>query len=47
MDIILAILPWRIVWNLTMNKKEKVGVLLAMSMGVLYAASDVVSPPSR
>jgi len=36
MDIVLAIIPWRIIWNLTMNKKEKFGVLFAMSMGVLY-----------
>jgi hypothetical protein len=35
MDIILAILPWKIIWKLTMNKKEKIGVLLAMNMGVL------------
>ena len=35
MDIILALLPWRIVLTLTLNKKEKIGVLLAMSMGIL------------
>jgi len=35
MDILLAILPWKIVWSLTMNKKEKLGVAVAMSMGVL------------
>ena len=36
MDMVLAIIPWRIIWSLTMNKKEKFGVLFAMSMGVLY-----------
>ncbi len=41
MDIVLAILPWKIIWALTMNRKEKVGVMVAMSMGVLYA---VLSP---
>ena len=36
MDIVLAFVPWKIIWTLTMNKKEKFGVLFAMSMGVLY-----------
>jgi hypothetical protein len=40
MDIVLAVVPWRIIWSLTMNKKEKSGILIAMSMGILYA-----SPP--
>lgn len=35
MDFILALLPWRIIWGLQMKKKEKVGVALAMSMGIL------------
>jgi len=35
MDIVLAILPWRIIWKLTMNKKERFAVLFAMSIGVL------------
>jgi hypothetical protein len=35
MDIVLAVLPWKIIWPLTMNKTEKIGVLLAMNMGVL------------
>lgn len=44
MDIVLAILPWWIIWPLTMSTKEKVGVLLAMSMGVLYVLdSRIVS----
>ncbi|KAK4120726.1 hypothetical protein N657DRAFT_648913 [Parathielavia appendiculata] len=33
-DIVLAILPWKIIWNLTINKREKLGALVAMSMGV-------------
>jgi hypothetical protein len=40
MDITLALLPWEILRHLTMNKKEKIAVMLAMSMGVLY-----VDPP--
>jgi hypothetical protein len=31
----LAMLPWKILWRLQMERKEKVGVLVAMSMGVL------------
>ncbi|KAK5654249.1 hypothetical protein OQA88_7424 [Cercophora sp. LCS_1] len=33
-DITLAILPWRIIWTVAINKKDKIGALLAMSMGV-------------
>jgi hypothetical protein len=35
MDIVLAVVPWKIIWTLTMNKREKTGVLIAMSMGIL------------
>ncbi len=35
MDIVLAIIPWKIVWNVAINKREKFGALVAMSMGVL------------
>lgn len=35
LDIVLAFLPWKIILSLTLNKKEKIGVLLAMSMGIL------------
>jgi hypothetical protein len=35
MDIVLALLPWRIIWVSTMQRKEKLGALAAMSMGVL------------
>lgn len=35
MDIVLAILPWKIIWGLSMNKREKFGVLVAMGMGFL------------
>lgn len=34
-DFVLALLPWTIVWNLQMRKKEKIGVACAMSLGVL------------
>jgi len=35
MDIALALLPWKLIWSLQMQKKEKLGVAIAMSMGVL------------
>jgi hypothetical protein len=35
MDIFLALLPWKIILTLSLNRKEKTGVLIAMSMGVL------------
>ena len=34
-DITLAMLAWQLVWNLKMQRKEKIGVGVAMSMGVL------------
>jgi hypothetical protein len=35
MDVLLAMLPWKIIWNLQMKRREKIGVGLAMSMGIL------------
>ncbi|KAL7628436.1 hypothetical protein AAE478_002639 [Parahypoxylon ruwenzoriense] len=35
MDFALAFFPWKIVWKTQMKKKEKIGVALAMSFGVL------------
>ena len=47
MDIVLAVLPWKIIWHITINKREKFGALVAMSMGVLYASqSRPLSTPS-
>jgi len=34
-DVLFALLPWHLVWGLRMRKKEKVGVVVAMSMGVM------------
>ncbi len=34
-DVLFAVLPWHLVWGLKMRKKEKIGVVVAMSMGVL------------
>ncbi|KAK3490065.1 hypothetical protein B0T13DRAFT_85677 [Neurospora crassa] len=40
MDIVLAVLPWCLIWDLHMQRKEKVGIGIAMSMG-LFAACTV------
>lgn len=34
-DVLFALLPWRLLWGLGMRTKEKFGLVLAMSMGVL------------
>ncbi len=35
MDIVLALMPWIVVWNAVISKKEKLSALFATSMGVL------------
>lgn len=35
MDMILALLPWKVVWSLQMKTREKIGVGLAMNLGML------------
>jgi hypothetical protein len=35
MDFTLALLPWTFLSQLRMRKKEKIGVGIAMSMGVM------------
>jgi hypothetical protein len=35
MDFALALLPWKMLWGLQMKKREKVGVGIAMSLGLL------------
>ncbi|KAK4038326.1 hypothetical protein C8A01DRAFT_48028 [Parachaetomium inaequale] len=35
MDILLALLPWKIIWTVAINKREKLGALVAMSAGVI------------
>ncbi|KAF9877419.1 hypothetical protein CkaCkLH20_05119 [Colletotrichum karsti] len=41
-DFILALLPWKIVLGLQMKKHEKIGVAVAMSMGVLAGVMGVM-----
>ncbi|KAK3937025.1 hypothetical protein QBC46DRAFT_295108 [Diplogelasinospora grovesii] len=42
MDIVLALVPWKLIWTLTMNKKEKFGVMVAMSMGVFAGITSFI-----
>jgi hypothetical protein len=35
LDFVLALLPWQILMSLTMKKREKVGVAVAMSLGAM------------
>ncbi len=35
LDFVLALLPWQIIWRLQMKTREKFGVGIAMSMGIL------------
>ncbi|KAK3317380.1 hypothetical protein B0T19DRAFT_434879 [Cercophora scortea] len=42
MDIVLALLPWTIVWKLQMRRKEKIGVGIAMSMGVFAGCTAFI-----
>jgi hypothetical protein len=39
MDILLAFIPWKMMWNLQM--KEKFGVVIAMSLGVFAGAAAI------
>jgi hypothetical protein len=35
MDFVLVLLPWTVVWGLQMKLKEKIGIAVAMSFGLL------------
>ncbi|OIW27623.1 hypothetical protein CONLIGDRAFT_441448 [Coniochaeta ligniaria NRRL 30616] len=41
MDLCLAILPWTIIRRLSLNRKERLGVLIAMSMGVFAGLTSI------
>ncbi|KAK3319517.1 hypothetical protein B0T19DRAFT_268688 [Cercophora scortea] len=42
MDVALAFLPWKYIWGLQMSKKEKFGVVVAMSMGVFAGVAAAI-----
>ncbi|OAA65611.1 hypothetical protein SPI_02398 [Niveomyces insectorum RCEF 264] len=41
-DMVLAMFPWKIIWGMSMNRKEKTGVLFAMSMGVFAGVASFI-----
>ncbi|KAK1585766.1 uncharacterized protein LY79DRAFT_518243 [Colletotrichum navitas] len=42
MDILLAMLPWPMIWGLQMKIQEKIGVGIAMSMGLLAGSTAII-----
>ncbi len=38
-DFVLAIFPWLLIWGVQMKTAEKVGLIIAMSLGILYVGS--------
>ncbi|GAB1315642.1 hypothetical protein MFIFM68171_05852 [Madurella fahalii] len=42
MDITLAFLPWKFLWSLQMKPREKIGVGIAMSMGVFAGITAII-----
>ncbi|KAJ0115081.1 hypothetical protein N8I77_009725 [Diaporthe amygdali] len=41
-DFALAVIPWVLIWNLQMNLKEKVGVGICMSLGIIAGATSIM-----
>ncbi|KAM9876381.1 hypothetical protein VDGL01_09511 [Verticillium dahliae] len=41
-DLILALLPWRMIFNLQMKRSERLGIALALSMGVIAGFTGVM-----
>lgn len=42
MDVVLALCPWVLLWSMSMTKREKAGVAICMSMGVVAGAASFV-----
>ncbi|KAH8900447.1 hypothetical protein GQ53DRAFT_633211 [Thozetella sp. PMI_491] len=42
MDFILALLPWKFLWKLQMDKSEKIGTMIAMSMGIFAGVASIL-----
>jgi hypothetical protein len=45
-DVVLALLPWKIIWNAKIRRSEKLGALFAMSMGVFAGAASFSKIPA-
>jgi hypothetical protein len=35
LDVALALIPWKLIWGLPLKTKEKIGVSIGMSLGIL------------
>jgi hypothetical protein len=42
MDFALALFPTVLIWGLQMNRREKIGVIVAMSLGVLAGITAAI-----
>ena len=42
LDFVLAFIPWQILKDLTMKRREKVGVAVAMSLGAVAGVTGIV-----
>ncbi|KAF7715364.1 Uncharacterized protein PECH_001429 [Penicillium ucsense] len=42
MDLVLALLPWPVIWKLQMRRREKFGIALAMSMGIFASITAFI-----
>ncbi|KAF2770783.1 hypothetical protein EJ03DRAFT_269874 [Teratosphaeria nubilosa] len=42
MDFVFAAYPWIITWNLRMTRKDKIGLCLTMSLGILVAIASAI-----
>jgi len=42
LDFVLALLPWQILMGLTMKRREKIGVAVAMSLGAVAGVTGIV-----
>ncbi|KAM7183430.1 hypothetical protein V8F33_013601 [Rhypophila sp. PSN 637] len=45
-DVVLAMLPWNIIWRAKIRRSEKLGALFAMSMGVFAGATSFSKIPT-
>ncbi len=43
MDFVLSFLPWKIIWSLRMTPRDKIGMGIAMSFGILYVSAGQLS----
>ncbi|KAK7441074.1 hypothetical protein Landi51_10277 [Colletotrichum acutatum] len=42
LDIFLSLLPWKIIWPLHLSTRERIGICVAMSMGIFAGGTGIV-----